>query len=470
MNDEMPLSAAAADATIVIVGAGQAGFQAAASLREQGYEGRVVLIGDEASLPYQRPPLSKAHLKDDAQDAQLHFRPDTYFAERRIELRAPERVEAIDRAARRVRLASGESLGYDHLVLATGTRPRRPAWPGIELSGVLLLRTLEDARRIRESLRTAKKVVIVGAGFIGLEVAATALAAGLQVSVVEFADRPLKRALSREMAAHLQRAHASRGVEFLMPASVAALEGSDGRVTAVTLQDGRRLEADLVLVGIGVQPNIELAAAAGLQVDDGIVVDAQLSTCDPHISAIGDCARYPSVHHPRAVRLESVQNSTDQARAVAARLTGKPAPYDKLPWFWSDQGDLRVQMCGLAEESDDAVLRGDAATGKFSVLRFRGDKLTAVESINHPAEHMALRKILAAGGRLSREQAADAALKMSSLAAALAPPARAATALAAGTGTPSSAATAPAPAAGTSVPAAPAAAPAPAVPTEPKGR
>ncbi|MEO7008978.1 MAG: oxidoreductase C-terminal domain-containing protein, partial [Caldimonas sp.] len=233
-------------------------------------------------------------------------------------------------------------------------------------------------------------------------------------------------------------------------------------------QDGRRLDADLVLVGIGVQPNTELAAAAGLQVDDGIVVDAHLSTCDPHISAIGDCARYPSVHHPRAVRLESVQNSTDQARAVAARLTGKPAPYDKLPWFWSDQGDLRVQMCGLAEESDDAVLRGDPATGKFSVLRFRGDKLTAVESINHPAEHMALRKILAAGGALSRAQAADAALKLSTLAAALAPPGRPAPAPLAGAVPAAAAVAGQAPSAAAARASSTGAAAA-VVPTEPKG-
>lgn len=403
------------DSTVVIVGAGQAGFQTAASLRELGYEGRVVLVGDEASLPYQRPPLSKAHLKGDAQDAQLHFRPDAFFADRRIELRAPERVAAIDRAAHRVVFASGETLRYDHLVLATGTRPRRPDWPGMDLHGVQLLRTVEDARQIRALLQTAKKVVIVGAGFIGLEVAATAVAAGLQVTVIEFADRPLKRALSSEMAAHLQRAHASRGVEFLMQTSVATIEGTDGRVTGVTTRDGRRLEADLVLIGIGVQANTELAEAADLPVDDGIVVDAHLLTCDPDISAIGDCARYPSMHHPGAVRLESVQNSVDQARAVAARLAGKPAPYDKLPWFWSDQGDLRVQMCGLAEETDDVVLRGSPETGKFSVLRFRGDRLTAVESVNHSADHMAMRKILAAGVSLSRAQAADTAFKLTSL-------------------------------------------------------
>ncbi len=404
-----------AESTVVIVGAGQAGFQTAASLRELGYEGRVVLVGDEASLPYQRPPLSKAHLKEDAQDAQLHFRPDTFFPDRRIELRAPERVTAIDRAAHRVALASGESLHYDHLVLATGTRPRRPDWPGMELRGVQLLRTVEDARQIRALLSTAKKVVIVGAGFIGLEVAATARAAGLHVSVIEFADRPLKRALSREMAAHLQRAHASRGVEFLMQTSVATIEGAQGRVTGVTTRDGRHLEADLVLIGIGAQPDTELAEAAGLPVDDGVVVDAHLVTSDPAISAIGDCARYPSVHHPGAVRLESVQNSVDHARAVAARLTGKPAPYDKLPWFWSDQGDLRVQMCGLAEDSDDVVLRGNPESGRFSVLRFCGDRLTAIETVNNPADHMALRKLLAGGGSLSREQAADTAFKLNSL-------------------------------------------------------
>jgi 3-phenylpropionate/trans-cinnamate dioxygenase ferredoxin reductase subunit len=405
----------AADSSVVIVGAGQAGFQTAASLRELGYEGRVVLIGDEASLPYQRPPLSKAHLKDDAEDARLHFRPDAFFGERRIERLAPERVSAIDRAARSVRLASGSSIAYDHLVLATGTRPRRPAWPGMDLGGVLLLRTIEDARQVRAAWRTAKKVVIVGAGFIGLEVAATAGAAGVAATVLEVAERPLKRALSAEMGAALQKAHAARGVAFRFGTSVAALEGAGARVVAVVTDAGERLEADLVLVGIGVQPNSELAEAAGLAVADGVVVDAHLLTSDPAISAIGDCARYPSAHHTLPVRLESVQNSTDHARTVAARITGKPAPYDKLPWFWSDQGELRVQMCGLASETDDVVLRGDPASGKFSALRFRGERLTAVESLNHTVDHMALRKILAAGQTLSRAQASDTTFKLLSV-------------------------------------------------------
>ncbi|MEP7057833.1 MAG: FAD-dependent oxidoreductase [Caldimonas sp.] len=411
------------DTTVVIVGAGQAGFQTAASLREQGYDGRVVLIGDEPSLPYQRPPLSKAHLKEDADDAQLHFRPDAFFGERRIELRAPDRVSAIARGAQLVTLASGERLHYDHLVLATGTRPRRPDWPGMQLSGVQLLRTVDDARQLRALLKPARRVVIVGAGFIGLEVAATAGAAGLHVTLIEFADRPLKRALSRTMAEHLQRAHASRGVEFLMRTSVASIDGADGRVTGVTTEDGRRVDADLVLIGIGVEPNTELAAAAGLAVDEGIVVDQHLLTADPAISAIGDCARYPSVHHPSAVRLESVQNSTDHARSVAARIAGKAAPYDKLPWFWSDQGDLRVQMCGLADEGDDVVVRGDPASGRFSVLRYRGERLTAVETLNQPAEHMALRKILGAGAALGREQAVDPAFKLNAVALGVASPA-----------------------------------------------
>jgi 3-phenylpropionate/trans-cinnamate dioxygenase ferredoxin reductase subunit len=405
------------DSAVVIVGAGQAGFQAAASLRELGYAGRVVLVGDEACLPYQRPPLSKAHLKAEAEDHQLHFRPDTFFAERAIELRAPERVTAIARAARRVALASGGELAYDHLVLATGARPRRPAWPGMALDGVHVLRTVEDARRIRACLQPGARVVVVGAGFIGLEVAATARAAGLAVTVIEFAERPLKRALSTQTGAWLQQAHASRGVEFLMRTSVATFEGDGGRIRAVTTTDGRRLDADLVLVGIGVEPNIELAAAAGLAVEDGIVVDTHLLTADPAISAIGDCARYPSAHHPGAVRLESVQNAADQARAVAARLAGRPAAYDKLPWFWSDQGDLRVQMCGLAQEGDDVVLRGSLESGRFSVLRYRGDRLVAVETVNQPAEHMMLRKLLGAGVALDRAQAADSAFKLASLVA-----------------------------------------------------
>ena len=401
-----------AESSVVIVGAGQAGFQAASSLREQGFDGRIVLVGDEACLPYQRPPLSKAHLKGTPNDADLHFRPEAFFAERRIELKAPERAVAIDRAARRVAFGSGASIGYDHLVLATGSRPRVPAWPGLGLAGVHVLRTLDDARAMRATLERAKRVVIVGAGFIGLEVASTAGAAGANVAIVEVAGRPLVRALSREMAEHLVDVHRGRGVEFHFGATVAAIEGEDGRTRAVRTTDGRTLEADLVLVAIGVQANDELAVMAGLPVDNGIVVDAQLRTEDPHVSAIGDCARYPSAHHPGAVRLESVQNAVDHGRTVAARLTGHAAAYDKLPWFWSDQGDLRLQMCGLALESDDVVLRGDPSTGRFSVLRYRGEQLVAAETVNQPAEHLMIRKIMAAGAPLPRTVAAAASVKL----------------------------------------------------------
>jgi 3-phenylpropionate/trans-cinnamate dioxygenase ferredoxin reductase subunit len=402
----------AAHASVLIVGAGQAGFQAASSLRESGFEGRIVLVGDEACLPYQRPPLSKAHLKGAPNDADLCFRPGAFFADRRIEFKAPDRVAAIDRGARRAMLASGTSVGYDHLVLATGSRARMPTWPGADLAGVHLLRTVEDARRMRATLEHARRVVIVGAGFIGLEVASTAGAGGARVAIVELADRPLVRALSKEMAQHLVRVHESRGVEFHFRTTVAAVEGEAGRAVALRTTGGRRLDADLVLVAIGVQANDELAAAAGLAVDNGIVVDAQLLTADPHVSAIGDCARYPSAHHPGAVRLESVQNAVDHGRAVAARLTGHAAPYDKLPWFWSDQGDLRLQMCGLAQETDDVVLRGDPASGRFTVLRYRGDALVAAETVNAPAEHLTIRKIMAAGARLPRALGADASAKL----------------------------------------------------------
>jgi 3-phenylpropionate/trans-cinnamate dioxygenase ferredoxin reductase subunit len=400
------------DASVVIVGGGQAGFQAASSLRENGFQGRIVLVGEEACLPYQRPPLSKAHLKGTPNDADLYFRPDAFFADRRIEFKAPDRAVAINRGAHRVTLASGTSIGYDHLVLATGSRPRVPAWPGVELAGVHLLRTIEDARCMRATLEHAKRVVIVGAGFIGLEVASTAGAGGAHVAIVEVAERPLVRALSKQMAQHLVRVHEGRGVQFHFRTTVAAIDGEGGRAVALRTTDGRRLDADLVLVAIGVQANDELAAAAGLAVDNGIVVDAQLVTADPHVSAIGDCARYPSSHHPGAVRLESVQNAVDQGRSVAARLAGRAAPYDKLPWFWSDQGDLRLQMCGLAQESDDVVLRGDPTSGRFTVLRYRGETLVAAETVNAPAEHLTIRKIMAAGAALPRSLAADASAKL----------------------------------------------------------
>lgn len=400
---------------VIVVGNGQGGFQVAASLRDEGYQGSITLIGEEPGLPYQRPPLSKGFLAGKTQAQQIELRPGAFYAEQGIAVLAPERVTGVDRAARRVGLASGATLAYEHLVLATGARARIPAVPGANLQGILPLRSRADAQALLARLPQAPRLVVVGGGFIGLEVAVIGKAMGLDVRVIEFAERVLKRCVSAAVAGYLADAQASRGVQFSFETGVTAFTGSEGRVTGVQTSRGERFEADLVVVGVGVEPNVELARAAGLPVQDGIVVDAHLLTTDPAISAIGDCARYPAAWCAAPVRLESVQNAVDQARCVAARLAGKPEPYAKVPWFWSDQGDNRLQIAGVAEAGDSAVLRGEPASGTFSVFRFRGGRLAAVESINSAGDHMAARKLLAAATPITPEQAADSGLKLAAL-------------------------------------------------------
>lgn len=409
---------------VLIVGIGQAGFQLAASLREGGYDGRILLVGEEPELPYQRPPLSKAYLMGKANAAQLHFRAEAFCAENRLELRTGTRAVRIEREARRVLLATGEALPYEHLVLATGARNRALPVPGAALDGVMQLRTLADAEALRRRLEPGRRAVVVGAGFIGLEFAAVAAARGVEVTVVEALDRPMVRAVSPLVAGHFRAVHERAGVRFAFGAAVAGITGENGRATGVETTDGTRFPADLVLVCIGVVPDAELAAEAGLAVADGIVVDALLQTGDPAISAIGDCARFPCRFADGALlRLESVQNAVDQARCVAARLLGRPAPYGSLPWFWSDQGALKLQIAGLSVPHDRAVVRGDPAAGQgFSVFCFRDGRLVGVESVNRPLDHVLARRILERGGAgLTPEQAADPAFDLKAFAAA--PPA-----------------------------------------------
>lgn len=407
-------AAGTSEAGIVIVGAGQGGFQAAASLREAGYEGRLVLVGDEPGLPYQRPPLSKAYMKGDAGIEQIELRAGAFYADHRIEL-VHARATAIDRAGRLLRLESGEALPYAHLILATGARNRPLPVPGHDLAGVFYLRTRADADALKGRLEGARRVVVIGAGFIGLEFAAVARALGHEVTVLEGASRVLARAVSPEMSAFFASAHAAMGTDLVLGAGVIGLEGEAGHVTGVKTGDGTVYPADFVLVGIGVVPNVELAAEAGLEVANGIVVDAHLATLDPAISALGDAVAYPSRFAGGAVRLESVQNAADQARSLAHRLTGKGTPFDAVPWFWSDQADLKLQIVGLAAATDSAVLRGDPASRRFSVFRFRDGVLTAIESVNRPADHMLGRRLLAGTPTITPEQAGDEGFELKTL-------------------------------------------------------
>jgi NADPH-dependent 2,4-dienoyl-CoA reductase/sulfur reductase-like enzyme len=390
--------------SVVIVGAGQAGFQTAASLRQDGYEGAISLIGDEPGVPYERPPLSKAYLLGKVDVAGLSFRAENFFADHRINL-LNDRAISVDRTNRRVTLGSGKSIPYDHLVLATGAHNRALPVPGAELDGVFGLKTLADADALASRLKQARSVVVVGAGFIGLEFAAVARAGGAEVHVLELADRPMARAVSQEMSAFFVKAHTDWGVMLDFRQGLARVEGANGRVTAVELTNGRRLPADLVVVGIGVLPNVQLAAEAGLDIENGIKVDPLLLTSDPSISAIGDCAMFPSSHTGDHIRLESVQNAADQGRAVAARIVGKASPYAAVPWFWTDQGDLKLQMAGLSAGHDAAVTLGDPGTRSFSILLFKRGRLIATESVNRPGDFMTARKLLARQAALSPKDA-----------------------------------------------------------------
>jgi 3-phenylpropionate/trans-cinnamate dioxygenase ferredoxin reductase subunit len=402
-----------AQPSIAIIGAGQAGLQVACSLRELHYEGRVVLIGDEPHIPYLRPPLSKAYLAGEAGDISL--RPEAYFSQHRIELMTGKRAVAIDRTRRLVGLEDESVIEYDHLVLATGAHNRSLPVPGADLGNVYLLRTLDEANVLRERMASAKNVVVIGAGFIGLELAATATKFGSNVTVLDVADRPMARALSKTMSAVFTREHEKTGVKLMFNTQVLRLLGEQS-VNAVETVDGQVLPADLVLIGIGVIPNVELAATSNLNVENGIVVDEFLQTNDPHISAIGDVAAFPNRHsNGTRVRLESVQNASDQARCVALRIMGQPAAYEAVPWFWSTQGNLKLQMAGLPGSGCEEVVRGDLNSSKCSVFLFRDDQLACVETLNKPADHMLARRLLAERTTLTPAQAADPAFDLKSL-------------------------------------------------------
>ncbi len=379
---------------IVIVGAGHGGVQLAASLREEGFAEKIILLGDEKDLPYQRPPLSKAFLKRATAEDGVLLRGHGFYPQNKIALVLGERAIEIDRAQRRLRLASGARLEFSKLVLATGGIQRPLPIEGATLDGVLSLRTLAEARVLRERLEASQNIVVIGAGFIGLEFAATAAAQGRKVDVVELADRPMARAVTAETSAFFTAAHKALGVTLNFRTSVTAIRGSAGKVSEVVLTDGRVLPADLVLVGIGLKPSDELALAAGIDCPNGIKVDERLATSDGNIFAIGDSVFHYNTHGGAELRLESVQNATDQARTLAKLLVGKPARYDAVPWFWSDQADLKLQIAGFLDESDKIVLRGSYEERAYSLFGFKAGKLTGVESVNKAGDHMLARRLL----------------------------------------------------------------------------
>jgi 3-phenylpropionate/trans-cinnamate dioxygenase ferredoxin reductase subunit len=393
-------------APIIIVGAGQAGLQAAESLRSEGYAGSLTMIGDEPHTPYHRPPLSKAYLLGEFTAAQLAIRTPEALAKKGIDLRTGITVSAIDRATKRLRLTNGDELDYAHLCLATGARPRPLPLAGADLDGVFPLRTLADTQAIAARLPSASHVVVIGGGFIGLEFAAVARKLGKAVVVLEAAPRLMPRAVTPMMSDFFRDLHIAHGVQVELGASVCALLGEQGKIAAVHTGDGREFPADLVLVGIGILPNAELAQQAGLECQHGIIVDACSRTSDPAIVAAGDCTAR-RLADGNLLRLESVQNAVEQGKSAAAALLGKERPFTANPWFWSDQYDIKLQMVGLAAGCDRTVVRGDLAARKFSAFHYRGRTLIAVDSINNPEDHMPARKLLDLGLSPAADELAD---------------------------------------------------------------
>ncbi|HEY0834579.1 MAG TPA: FAD-dependent oxidoreductase [Azospirillum sp.] len=408
------MDAPADDAGMVIIGAGQAGLQLAESLRAEGYGGPIALIGDEPHAPYHRPPLSKAMLCGEAEEDQLTIRGPEALARKGIGLVTGARVVSVDRNAGRVRLEDGRTLGYRGLAFATGSRPRPLPVPGAELEGVLALRSLDDARRIAAALEKAAHVVVIGGGFIGLEVAAAARKRGAAVTVLEAADRLLARVAAPPVSEFFATLHAAHGVALEFGAAVTAIEGRDGRAAAVRTADGRAHPADLVVVGIGVIPNTELAEACGLACDRGIIVDSCARTSDPRVVAAGDCTARDTGHG--LLRLESVQNAVEQGKSAAAALLGKERPFTAAPWFWSDQYDVKLQMVGLSSGYDRVAVRGSVADRRFSVFYFRDGDLVAIDSVNRAPDHMVGRKLLDKAAALTPEQAADEDFALATLA------------------------------------------------------
>jgi len=405
---------------IVIVGGGHGGSQAAASLRSEGYDGPLTLVTRESDVPYQRPPLSKAFLKDPKHEL-LPLRPESFYVKQNIGLRLGTEVTAVDLRHGAVRLADGAAIPFDRVVLATGSRPRLPPIPGAELDGVMTLRNAADARRLRDRIATATDVVVVGGGFIGLEIAATARLLGRTVTVLEAADRLMGRVVAPAISRHFLALHRGWGSDIRLNTPIGTIVGEGGRVVAVTTVDGARIPAGLVVIGIGVLPNVELGAGSGVAVENGMVVNDFMETSVPEVLAIGDAVCFDHWELNRRVRLESVQNAVDQGKVVAATLTGKRKAYRDVPWFWSDQGDVKLQMVGLSGTADSNAVRGDPDSGTFSVFHYAGNRLIAVDSVNRASDHVVARRMIGAGISPSPELVADEGVDLKAVLSAGAP-------------------------------------------------
>ena len=378
--------------TTIIAGAGHAGGQTAISLRQAGYEGRIIVCGAEPVPPYQRPPLSKKYLSGELALERVFLRPESFYSRNDIEFRLGNAVRKIDPELRTAELENGESLAFTDLVIATGSRPRRLDAPGADLDNIFYLRSLEDSDAIRNALKARRRLVVVGGGYIGLEIASTAKGLGLEVCIIEAADRILGRVTAPEMSDYYTRAHRSRGVDIRLSAAVASFEGT-GTVEGVEC-GGATIPADVVVIGIGIVPEAEMAASAGIRCDDGILVDERCATSADHVYAVGDCTRHPNSILGRTLRLESVHNALEQARTAASNIAGTPSKYEQVPWFWSDQFDLKLQMVGMSQGYDTIVQRGSMDADDFAMFYLKNDVLIAVDAVNRPREFMACRKLV----------------------------------------------------------------------------
>ncbi len=399
----------------VIIGAGQAGAQGAQSLRAAGYEGRIILLGEEPAAPYQRPPLSKAYLQGTLSADRLALKPEAFYAQNGVDLRLGVKAAAIDRKNARVAIEGGEAIAYDRLLLATGAPPRRLHCPGTELTGVHYLRTIADCEGLRPVLAGARRLVIVGAGYIGLEVAASARKAGREVTVLEAQARVLQRVAGPEISAFFESLHRAHGVDLRLGAALSHFEGR-GRIERAALMSGETIDCDAALIGVGAMPAIELAKDAGLAIDNGVTTDEHAATSDPAIYAAGDCASHPSKLYGRRMRLESVPNAIEQAKVAAANMAGGSLVYDAVPWFWSDQYDVKLQTAGVAEGADETIVRGDPAAARFSVWSLKEGRALAVDAVNDPGAFLAAKKIIAAKTPLDAKTLADPATDLKSLA------------------------------------------------------
>jgi 3-phenylpropionate/trans-cinnamate dioxygenase ferredoxin reductase subunit len=401
--------------TCVIIGASHAAAQLAPTLRQEGWQGRIIIVGDEPYMPYHRPPLSKTFLSGEKSLEDINIRPPIIYEKAEIEFMLNTRVESIDRDNKKLSLDSGETLEYNKLALTTGSRVRKVDLPGIDLEGVYYLRDVNDVEKIKAHVEAGKKAVIVGGGYIGLETAAVLRQSGMEVSVLEMMERVLQRVTAPEVSAFYDRIHSEEGVNINCGVGVSAIEG-ETKVSKVICSDGSEYAADLVVVGVGIMPNVELAEAAGLEVNNGIVVDEFARTSDADIVAAGDCTMHHNALYDRDIRLESVQNATDQARVAALTLCGKEKAYAALPWFWSDQYDLKLQIAGLSQGYDEVIVRGDRENSRsFAAFYLKDGVVISVDAVNKPPEFMVGKRLINGKVKVDKTKLADNSVSMKEL-------------------------------------------------------